>query len=120
MVPLKKCANACRNKCVKIFPSICDNFTPKRPFYVNLYCQIASRIIPNLQQCSKKQTIWYKRASQRQECCFCFVNLYFDVLKHVQSTNITILLFRYISFVGYVSFINFLKSRNTISKKDIT
>ena len=64
---LKRCVNACRDKCVKIvrkslekiskyqkivtiLPSICDNSTPRRHFYVNLYCQIASRIIPNLQQ----------------------------------------------------------------------
>ena len=58
---------ACHNNCVKkvrkslgkmsnlpiifwtILPSICDNSTHRRPFYVNLYCQIASTI-QNLQQ----------------------------------------------------------------------
>ena len=28
-----------------ILPLICDKSTPKRPFYVNLYCQIASIIV---------------------------------------------------------------------------
>ena len=28
-------------KIVTILPTISDNFTPRNPFYVNLYCQIA-------------------------------------------------------------------------------
>ena len=32
---------------VTILPSIIDNSTPKRPFNLKLYCQIASRIIKN-------------------------------------------------------------------------
>ena len=31
-----------------IFLSICDNFTPRRPFYVKLYCQIASLKMTNI------------------------------------------------------------------------
>ena len=43
-------------QCYECYPqtdcggAVLDNFTPRMPFYVNLYCQIASRIIQNLQQ----------------------------------------------------------------------
>ena len=65
---LKKCVKACRDKCVKIVrKSLRKNvqstkklwqfylqyvtiLPPEDLFYVNSYCQIASRIIPNLQQ----------------------------------------------------------------------
>ena len=60
-------------KIVTILPSVIDNSTLRRYFYVNLCGQIASRIIQNLQhnflnmgstppslfeQCLKKQRIW--------------------------------------------------------------
>ena len=64
-------------KIVTILPSIIDNSTIRRSFYANLYGQIASRIIQNLQRkffstgltpphpfwtMFKKQTIWSGRA----------------------------------------------------------
>ena len=82
-----------------ILPSICDNFLPpRRPFYVNLYCQIASRIMPNLQhkflnkglapppppfeQCSKKQTIWYCGASLSNQNNFLMIKQNAGASKH--------------------------------------
>ena len=65
-------------KIVTILPSICDNFLPPEDLFMSiLYCQIASRIIPNLQQnflnmgltpppfeqCSKKLRYWRRMAS---------------------------------------------------------
>ena len=62
--------------CWTILSSICESSTYRRPFYVNLYCQIASRIIQNQQQnfltspptsfeqsMVKKKSIWSHGAS---------------------------------------------------------